>query len=114
MNLSRKLTKYELRRAPHCLACQKMTELIMTSSPMEKMHLSPSQDQHSYQIFPDPTDFECYCKLKEHLPCIVVEPTEDEVESGELRWPPEELLVSDDKEDENKTKAVQPVPPIQP
>ncbi|XP_018599035.1 protein LBH-like isoform X1 [Scleropages formosus] len=92
---------------------QEMNEVV-TSSPMEDMCLSTSQDQHSYQIFPDPTDFECYCKLKDHLPCIVVEPTEDEVESGELRWPPEELLVSDDKEEKTENKTVQPVPTSQP
>uniref|UniRef100_A0A3P9KPR6 LBH domain-containing protein n=1 Tax=Oryzias latipes TaxID=8090 RepID=A0A3P9KPR6_ORYLA len=37
---------------------------------------------------------------KERLPSIVVEPTElSEVESGELRWPPENLDMEDDEED---------------
>lgn len=30
----------------------------------------------------------------------MVEPTEGEVESGELRWPPEEFLVSEEEEEE--------------
>ncbi|KAM6932899.1 uncharacterized protein lbhl [Xenentodon cancila] len=37
---------------------------------------------------------------KERLPSIVVEPTEvSEVESGELRWPPENIDTEDDEED---------------
>lgn len=37
---------------------------------------------------------------KERLPSIVVEPTElSEVESGELRWPPENMDTEDDEED---------------
>lgn len=56
----------------------------------------------SAQIFPDPSDFERCCKLKDRLPSIVVEPTEGEVESGELRWPPEEFLVSEEEEDEEE------------
>uniref|UniRef100_A0A3B3YA98 LBH domain-containing protein n=1 Tax=Poecilia mexicana TaxID=48701 RepID=A0A3B3YA98_9TELE len=37
---------------------------------------------------------------KERLPSIVVEPTEvSEVESGELRWPPENIETEDDEED---------------
>lgn len=31
----------------------------------------------------------------------MVEPTEGEVESGELRWPPEEFLVSEEEEVED-------------
>ncbi|XP_077341469.1 protein LBH-like [Lithobates pipiens] len=51
-----------------------------------------------FQIFPDPSDFERCCKLKDRLPSIVVEPTEGDVESGELRWPPEEFLVEEEKQ----------------
>lgn len=41
------------------------------------------------QIFPD--THERYPKLSKRLPSIVVEPTDGaEVESGELRWPPDE------------------------
>ncbi|KAG7267272.1 hypothetical protein CRUP_015001 [Coryphaenoides rupestris] len=53
-------------------------------------------------IFPDPSDFDRCCKLKDRLPSIVVEPTEGEVESGELRWPPEEYLVSEEEEYEEE------------
>lgn len=55
-----------------------------------------------FQIFPDPSDFDCYCKLKDRLPSIVVEPTEGDVESGELRWPPEEFLVQEEDEEEEE------------
>uniref|UniRef100_A0A671V2V5 LBH domain-containing protein n=1 Tax=Sparus aurata TaxID=8175 RepID=A0A671V2V5_SPAAU len=45
------------------------------------------------QIFPVPDE-------KERLPSIVVEPTElSEVESGELRWPPENMEMEEDEED---------------
>lgn len=63
---------------------------------MDEMGLSPRKD--SYQIFPDPSDFDRCCKLKDRLPSIVVEPTEGDVESGELRWPPEEFLVEEEKQ----------------
>ncbi|XP_044023156.1 protein LBH isoform X2 [Siniperca chuatsi] len=77
-----------------------MTEVMMNSTTMEDMRLSPSKDRLSFQIFPDPSDFDRCCKLKDRLPSIVVEPTEGEVESGELRWPPEEFLVSEEEEEE--------------
>ncbi|XP_030626617.1 protein LBH [Chanos chanos] len=50
-----------------------------------------SEDQGiSFQIFPD--SHERFPKLSKRLPSIVVEPTEGgEVESGELRWPPDDL-----------------------
>lgn len=32
----------------------------------------------------------------------MVEPTEGEVESGELRWPPEEFLVSEEEEEDDE------------
>ncbi|XP_037607370.1 protein LBH-like [Sebastes umbrosus] len=35
---------------------------------------------------------ECFPKLSRHVPSIVVEPTDGgEVESGELRWPPDDV-----------------------
>ncbi|KAM4566776.1 uncharacterized protein lbhl isoform 1-T1 [Odontesthes bonariensis] len=63
-----------------------------------------------FQIFPDPvevvlgpeTSLNCldHDREKERLPSIVVEPTEvSEVESGELRWPPENIDLEDDEED---------------
>ncbi|XP_017266455.1 protein LBH [Kryptolebias marmoratus] len=79
-----------------------MTEVMISSTPMEDMRLSPSKDRLSFQIFPDPSDFERCCKLKDRLPSIVVEPTDGEVESGELRWPPEEFLVSEEEEEEEE------------
>ncbi|XP_056151652.1 protein LBH [Lampris incognitus] len=82
-----------------------MTEVMISSTPMEDMRLSPSKDRLSFQIFPDPSDFERCCKLKDRLPSIVVEPTEGEVESGELRWPPEEFLVSEEEEEEEEGRS---------
>ncbi|KAM9476567.1 protein LBH [Clarias gariepinus] len=86
--------------------CREMTEVIISSTPMEDIRLSPSKDRLTFQIFPDPSDFERCCKLKDRLPSIVVEATEGEVESGELRWPPEELLIrrgeGDEEEDEEE------------
>ncbi|XP_076021716.1 protein LBH [Genypterus blacodes] len=84
-----------------------MTEVMINSTPMEDMRLSPSKDRLSFQIFPDPSDFDRCCKLKDRLPSIVVEPTEGEVESGELRWPPEEFLVSEEEEEEEVVVVVQ-------
>uniref|UniRef100_A0A8C5N4F3 Protein LBH n=1 Tax=Leptobrachium leishanense TaxID=445787 RepID=A0A8C5N4F3_9ANUR len=81
----------------HCtdyLRSAEMTEVIMNTQPMDEIGLSPRKD--SYQIFPDPSDFERCCKLKDRLPSIVVEPTEGDVESGELRWPPEDFVVEDE------------------
>ncbi|KAG7334462.1 hypothetical protein KOW79_002869 [Hemibagrus wyckioides] len=86
--------------------CREMTEVMISSTPMEEIRLSPSKDRLTYQIFPDPSDSERCCKLKDRLPSIVVEATEGEVESGELRWPPEEFLNSqgegDEEEDEDE------------
>ncbi|KAM8834432.1 protein LBH [Synchiropus splendidus] len=79
-----------------------MTEVMITNTPMDDMRLSPNKDRLSFQIFPDPSDFDRCCKLKDRLPSIVVEPTEGEVESGELRWPPEEFLVSEGEEEEEE------------
>lgn len=62
------------------------------------------------QIFPDPVEVVLTPDTslnsldldheKERLPSIVVEPTEvSEVESGELRWPPENTDMEEDEED---------------
>lgn len=61
------------------------------------------------QIFPDPVEVVLSSNAtlnsvghgqKERLPSIVVEPTElSEVESGELRWPPENMDMEEDEED---------------
>lgn len=58
--------------------------------------LWPACPHVSHQAFPDSR--EKYPKLSKRLPSIVVEPTESgEVESGELRWPPEDLKSAEDK-----------------
>ncbi|KAK7133275.1 hypothetical protein R3I94_015221 [Phoxinus phoxinus] len=56
-----------------------------------------SEEQNiSLQVFPD--SHERFPKLSKRLPSIVVEPTESgEVESGELRWPPDDLSPTDDQ-----------------
>lgn len=87
---------------PAFVPSRDMTEVMINSTPMEDMRLSPSKDRLSFQIFPDPSDFDRCCKLKDRLPSIVVEPTDGEVESGELRWPPEEFLVSEEEEEEEE------------
>ncbi|XP_067241823.1 protein LBH isoform X1 [Chanodichthys erythropterus] len=84
-----------------------MTDVMISATPMDDMRLSPSKDRLTFQIFPDPSDFERCCKLKDRLPSIVVEPTEGEVESGELRWPPEEFLVSEEDEEEEEEEDLQ-------
>lgn len=59
------------------------------------------------QIFPDPVEMflgqegtlTCVHQGKERLPSIVVEPTDvSEVESGELRWPPEDMDFDEDED----------------
>lgn len=40
----------------------------------------------------------------------MVEPTEGEVESGELRWPPEEFLVSEEEEEEEEEQDTGNIP----
>ncbi|KAI7790346.1 protein LBH [Triplophysa rosa] len=83
-----------------------MTDFMISNASMEDVRLNPGKDHLTFQIFPDPSDFERCCKLKDRLPSIVVEATEGEVESGELRWPPEEFIVSEE-EDEKRDEKVQ-------
>nr|XP_009663594.1 PREDICTED: protein LBH [Struthio camelus australis] len=89
--------------SPDYLRSAEMTEVMMNTPAMDEIGLSPRKDGLSYQIFPDPSDFDRYCKLKDRLPSIVVEPTEGDVESGELRWPPEEFLVQEEEEEEEES-----------
>ncbi|XP_078394192.1 protein LBH [Cetorhinus maximus] len=74
-----------------------MTDVMINSckASAEEMGLKHDENRLPFQIFPDPCDsYEGQCKLKDRLPSIVVEPTDvSEVESGELRWPPEEFLI---------------------
>ncbi|XP_067883902.1 protein LBH-like isoform X2 [Heterodontus francisci] len=76
-----------------------MTDVMINSCKpaAEEMGLKHDDNRLPFQIFPDPCDsYEGQCKLKDRLPSIVVEPTDvSEVESGELRWPPEELLITE-------------------
>uniref|UniRef100_A0A3B4GN71 LBH domain-containing protein n=1 Tax=Pundamilia nyererei TaxID=303518 RepID=A0A3B4GN71_9CICH len=54
------------------------------------------------QIFPD--THERYPKLSKRLPSIVVEPTDgSEVESGELRWPPDDPSSADAQTERKRT-----------
>uniref|UniRef100_A0A673BVV8 LBH domain-containing protein n=1 Tax=Sphaeramia orbicularis TaxID=375764 RepID=A0A673BVV8_9TELE len=73
--------------------------------------LSKLENMPVFEIFPDPVEV-VLCpettlnnldheREKERLPSIVVEPTEvSEVESGELRWPPENMDMEDDEEED--------------
>ncbi|XP_060117570.1 LBH domain-containing protein 2 [Heteronotia binoei] len=76
-----------------------MTEVMNTREPvMEEFTLSQPEEEGgtSSQAFPDA--HEKYPKLSKRLPSIVVEPTETgDVESGELRWPPDDLKSMDEK-----------------
>ncbi|XP_078389281.1 protein LBH-like [Cetorhinus maximus] len=59
---------------------------------MEKISFKENVEHLPIQIFPDPFESvdECCRWVKGRLPSIVVELTDTgEVESGELRWPPE-------------------------
>ncbi|KAJ6661908.1 hypothetical protein lerEdw1_013079 [Lerista edwardsae] len=76
-----------------------MTEVLNTREPvMEEFTLSQPDEEGgtSSQAFPDA--HEKYPKLSKRLPSIVVEPSETgDVESGELRWPPDDLKSADEK-----------------
>lgn len=85
------LTETELKFSAHINAAYEAA--VIANIRTSNVHLTSL----FFQIFPDPSDFERCCKLKDRLPSIVVEPTEGDVESGELRWPPEEFVV-DEKE----------------
>ncbi|XP_062406921.1 protein LBH [Sardina pilchardus] len=65
---------------------------------------APGDQSISFQIFPD--SHERFPKLTKRLPSIVVEPTEGgEVESGELRWPPDEMSSGDEEPQEPSVHA---------
>ncbi|XP_068069100.1 protein LBH [Danio rerio] len=61
----------------------------------EDFTVSDSGEQGvSLQIFPDTQ--ERHPKLSKRLPSIVVDPTDGgEVESGELRWPPDDQMTTE-------------------
>ncbi|KAL2082257.1 hypothetical protein ACEWY4_022075 [Coilia grayii] len=78
-----------------------MTEVMNTCEPAVGdfgVAGAPGDESISFQIFPE--THERFPKLSKRLPSIVVEPTEGgEVESGELRWPPDDMSVTDDCQD---------------
>ncbi|XP_042599415.1 uncharacterized protein LOC122140340 isoform X2 [Cyprinus carpio] len=74
---------------------------------MDEYPAQRNGDRLSFQIFPDPVEvvlstegcLTCTPQEKERLPSIVVEPTDvSEVESGELRWPPENMDFDEDED----------------
>lgn len=78
-------------------------DMTMEDIPLEKK----TENRLPFQIFPDPVEvvlgpegtLTCVDHEKERLPSIVVEPTDvSEVESGELRWPPEDMDFEDDED----------------
>ncbi|XP_072265048.1 protein LBH-like isoform X2 [Pyxicephalus adspersus] len=60
---------------------------------LDSSALKHSDSRLPFQIFPDPCEEEeVPVKMRGRLPSIVVEPTDIiDVESGELRWPPESV-----------------------
>ncbi|XP_015233962.1 protein LBH [Cyprinodon tularosa] len=67
---------------------------VMNSLEPETEDFSGGGAEDQDPIFPD--THERYPKLSKRLPSIVVEPTDaTEVESGELRWPPDDPGSSD-------------------
>ncbi|KAM4628413.1 C5a anaphylatoxin chemotactic receptor 1 [Polymixia lowei] len=85
-----------------------MEEMSGQDSNVEEMQRK--DNRLPFQIFPDPVEVVLgpetslhrpdHDHAKERLPSIVVEPTEvSEVESGELRWPPENMDLEEDEED---------------
>ncbi|XP_072221914.1 protein LBH-like [Leuresthes tenuis] len=66
-----------------------MTEVMSSLEPGTEDFSGGGAGGDQGSIFPD--THERYPKLSKRLPSIVVEPTDAaEVESGELRWPPDE------------------------
>ncbi|XP_037395871.1 uncharacterized protein lbhl isoform X2 [Pygocentrus nattereri] len=91
-------------------------DLRAQDSAMYEIPLQRKEDRLPFQIFPDPVEaalspdssLTCVEQGKERLPSIVVEPTDvSEVESGELRWPPEQ----DDYEEDEDLFLEQCIPP---
>ncbi|KAL4656365.1 hypothetical protein GN956_G5741 [Arapaima gigas] len=90
-----------------------MTEVMNTCEPpMEDFSAAggPEEQAITFQIFPDSHDR--YPKLSKRLPSIVVEPTESgEVESGELRWPPDDMTPAEGSGEAAATSCDQTQPP---
>uniref|UniRef100_A0A3Q3WC64 LBH domain-containing protein n=1 Tax=Mola mola TaxID=94237 RepID=A0A3Q3WC64_MOLML len=89
-----------------CFLCRKMDN--MSGQDLNYEDMQRKDQRLPFQIFPDPVEVVLspdttrldHDREKERLPSIVVEPTElSEVESGELRWPPENIDMEEDEED---------------
>ncbi|KAJ8412601.1 hypothetical protein AAFF_G00129370 [Aldrovandia affinis] len=77
-----------------------MNVIVPKDSAVKESPLQEIVDHLAFQIFPDPAEVAVGGDLKERLPSIVVEPTElSGVESGELRWHPEDVAFLEDDED---------------
>ncbi|XP_062892384.1 protein LBH-like [Mobula hypostoma] len=80
-----------------------MAQMLVSGCKPTQEGLPLGQDDNGlpFQIFPDPCEScEGQGKLKDRLPSIVVEPTDvSEVESGELRWPPDDFPVAEPEAD---------------
>lgn len=83
--------------------------VVGQDSNMDDSALERKGDRIPFQIFPDPVEVvlgpegSLHClhhgHEKERLPSIVVEPVDiSEVESGELRWPPENVDFEEDED----------------
>ncbi|XP_064157558.1 sterile alpha motif domain-containing protein 1 [Anguilla rostrata] len=90
-----------------CPASDGVMEVVgLQDSVMEVPAEDRKGDRLPFQIFPDPVEVEVGTEdslgcppEKERLPSIVVEPTDvSEVESGELRWPPEDMDFQDEED----------------
>nr|XP_056708101.1 LBH domain-containing protein 2 [Euleptes europaea] len=96
-----------------------MTEVMNTREPvMEEFTLSQPEEEGGTSSQPFPDAHEKYPKLSKRLPSIVVEPTESgDVESGELRWPPDDLKSMDEKKraqaQQQKQEGLESSPPHQ-
>uniref|UniRef100_H3A7I2 LBH domain-containing protein n=1 Tax=Latimeria chalumnae TaxID=7897 RepID=H3A7I2_LATCH len=73
-----------------------MAEVMSTCEPvMEDFILNQAPEERE---LPFQETYEKHPKLFKRLPSIVVEPTDTgEVESGELRWPPDDMKSIEDK-----------------
>ncbi|XP_034091138.1 protein LBH [Gymnodraco acuticeps] len=80
-----------------------MTEVMNSLEPGTEDFSGGGAAADQSAIFPD--THERYPKLSKRLPSIVVEPTDGaEVESGELRWPPDEPSSPDGKTERKRAE----------
>lgn len=87
--LERRLSRWDSNTLPGCcpVANQSQSEFSQQVSPATSSLIGPFL---LFQVFPD--SVERFPKLSRRVPSIVVELTDGgEVESGELRWPPDDV-----------------------